>query len=270
MRLATLADGRAARLEDDHYVVLPGRLVDHLCRAPMRVSGERVPADEAKLAAPIARPGKIVCIGLNYQDHAKETNATPPEQPLLFSKPSSCVVGPGAGIAKPEGEVKLDYEAELAVVIGKPARRITAEEASEVIGGYSCFNDVSERVAQLGDGQWFRGKSFDTFAPFGPWVVTPDEVEDPHTLGIRCEVNGEVRQDSNTSELIFKVPELVSYCSRALSLEPGDLIATGTPAGVALGTGKYLEAGDVVTVQIDGLGSLTNPVVGPFEPAAHG
>jgi 2-keto-4-pentenoate hydratase/2-oxohepta-3-ene-1,7-dioic acid hydratase in catechol pathway len=266
LRLATLVDGRAARLEDDNYTVLPGRLVDHLCRPPLPAQGDSVAAGEALLGPPIARPGKIICIGLNYRDHAEETNATPPEKPLLFTKASSCVVGPEAAIEKPAGEVKLDYEAELAVVIGRPARRVSVADAPQVVGGYACFNDVSERVAQLGDGQWFRGKSFDTFAPFGPWIVTPDEVGDPHALGIRCLVNDEVRQDSSTKELIFRVPELVSYCSHSLSLEPGDIIATGTPAGVALGTGNYLAAGDVVTVEIEGLGSLRNPVVGPFGP----
>ncbi|MDQ3643028.1 MAG: fumarylacetoacetate hydrolase family protein [Actinomycetota bacterium] len=206
------------------------------------------------------RPGKIICIGLNYRDHARETNAQPPEKPLLFSKPSSCVIGPGDAIEMPNGEVKLDYEAELAVVIGAPARAVSAEQAGAAIGGYACFNDVSERAAQLSDGQWFRGKSFDTFAPFGPWLVTPDDIPDPHDLGIRSLVNEEIRQDSSTSQLIFKVPELVSYCSHTFSLEPGDVIATGTPGGVALGTGAYLKPGDVVTVEIDGLGSLSNRV----------
>jgi 2-keto-4-pentenoate hydratase/2-oxohepta-3-ene-1,7-dioic acid hydratase in catechol pathway len=264
VQFATLADGRAVRIEGDRYEVLPGRLIDHLCRDPAPAHGELVEAEGAALGPPIARPGKIVCIGLNYRDHAEETKASLPDAPLLFSKPSSCVIGPGSGIEKPPGEVRLDYEAELAIVIGRPARRLSTEDAPNAIGGYACFNDVSERVAQLSDGQWFRGKSFDTFGPFGPWVVTPDEIEDPHSLGIRCLVNGEARQDSSTSELIFKVPEIVSYCSHAMSLEPGDIIATGTPAGVALGTGNYLEKGDVVTVEIDELGSLTNPVVGPF------
>jgi 2-keto-4-pentenoate hydratase/2-oxohepta-3-ene-1,7-dioic acid hydratase in catechol pathway len=264
VKLATLADGRAVRLEEDHYVVLPGRLVDHLCRDPAPAAGELIPAGDAALGPPIARPGKLICIGLNYRDHAEETKASLPEAPLLFSKPSNCVIGPESGIEKPPGEVKLDYEAELAIVIGRAARRLSTEDAPKAIGGYACFNDVSERVAQLSDGQWFRGKSFDTFGPFGPWVASVDEIEDPHSLGVRCLVNGEARQDSSTSELIFKIPEIVSYCSHAMSLEPGDVIATGTPAGVALGTGNYLEEGDIVTVEIDGLGSLTNRVVGPF------
>jgi 2-keto-4-pentenoate hydratase/2-oxohepta-3-ene-1,7-dioic acid hydratase in catechol pathway len=148
MKLATLADGRAVRLEGDDYVVLPGRLIDHLCRDPAATTGELVAAGDAVLGPPIARPGKVICIGLNYRDHAEETNASLPEAPLLFSKPSSCVIGPESGIEKPPGEVKLDYEAELAVVIGRPARRLSAEDAPKAIGGYACFNDVSERVVR--------------------------------------------------------------------------------------------------------------------------
>jgi 2-keto-4-pentenoate hydratase/2-oxohepta-3-ene-1,7-dioic acid hydratase in catechol pathway len=259
MRLATLADGRTARATDDGYRALPGSLVEHLCRAPVEPVGDVV--DGASPAAPIARPGKIVCIGLNYRDHAAESGLELPERPLLFSKPSSCVIGPGADIVMPPGDVRLDYEAELAVVIGRPAKDVDAGEALDFVGGYACFNDVSERVAQKADGQWFRAKGHDTFAPFGPWVVTPDEIADPHSLAIRCLVNDEVRQDSNTAEMVFKVPELVAYCSAAMSLEPGDVIATGTPAGVALASGRWLERGDVVTIEIEGLGRLVNRVL---------
>lgn len=260
MRLATLSDGRAAWVVDDGLIPLPGRLVDHLCRAPMSQSSEPLPPD-TPLAAPISRPGKVVCLGLNYADHAAESGQPVPQQPMLFSKLSSCVIGPGAAVQMPPGEVQLDYEAELAIVVGRPARHVAPENALDFVGGYACFNDVSERVAQMGDGQWFRGKSADTFAPFGPWVVTPDEVPDPHALGIRCTVNDEVRQDSNTSQMVFRVAEIVSYCSHAFTLEPGDVIATGTPPGVALGSGKWLRPGDTMTVEIDGLGALTNPVV---------
>ena len=261
MRIATLADGRPARIEADRCYPLPGTLVDHLCRAPATPRGKGLALEDAVFGPPVRRPGKIICIGLNYLDHARETNAELPEKPLLFSKPSSCVIGAGDAIEMPKGEVKLDYEAELAVVIGAPVRSVSVEQAAAAIGGYACFNDVSERKAQLSDGQWFRGKGFDTFAPFGPWVVTPDDIPDPHDLGVRSLVNGEIRQDSSTSQLIFKVPELVSYCSHTFSLEPGDVIATGTPGGVALGTGAYLKPGDVVTVEIERLGSLTNKVV---------
>jgi 2-keto-4-pentenoate hydratase/2-oxohepta-3-ene-1,7-dioic acid hydratase in catechol pathway len=262
VRLATLTDGRTARVVDDGLIPLPGRLVDHLCRAPTSPPSELLPP-ASPLAAPIARPGKLVCLGLNYADHAAESGQPVPEQPMLFSKASSCVIGPGADVQMPSGDVQLDYEAELAIVIGRPARNVAAESALEFVGGYACFNDVSERIAQMGDGQWFRGKSADTFAPFGPWVVTPDEVPDPHSLSIRCTVNDEVRQDSNTSQMVFKVDEIVAYCSRAFTLEPGDLIATGTPPGVALGSGKWLRPGDTMTVEIEGLGALTNTVVAP-------
>jgi 2-keto-4-pentenoate hydratase/2-oxohepta-3-ene-1,7-dioic acid hydratase in catechol pathway len=260
VRLATLTDGRAAQVVDDGIIPLPGRLIDHLCRAPILPLRELLPPDTT-LAAPISRPGKVVCLGLNYADHAAESGQPVPEQPMLFCKASSCVVGPGAAVQMPAGDVQLDYEAELAIVMGRPARNVAPESALDCVGGYACFNDVSERIAQMGDGQWFRGKSADTFAPFGPWVVTPDEVTDPHALGIRCTVNDEVRQDSNTSQMVFKVSEIVSYCSRAFTLEPGDVIATGTPPGVALGSGKWLRPGDRMTVEIEGLGSLTNTVV---------
>lgn len=260
MRLATLIDGRAARVVDGGLVPLPGQLVDHLCRAPTSHSVPPLPPD-TPLGPPIARPGKVVCLGLNYADHAAESGQPVPEQPMLFCKASSCVVGPEAVVQMPPGDVQLDYEAELAIVIGRPAHNVAPEDALGFVGGYACFNDVSERVAQMGDGQWFRGKSADTFGPFGPWVVTPDEIPDPHALAIRCTVNDEVRQDSNTAQMVFKVAEIVSYCSRAFTLEPGDVIATGTPPGVALGSGKWLRPGDTMTVEIEGLGRLTNTVV---------
>jgi 2,4-diketo-3-deoxy-L-fuconate hydrolase len=261
MRLVTLLDGRAARLEDDAYLPLPGRLIDHLCREPAGLTAAGVPAAQVALQAPIARPGKVICLGLNYADHARESGQEPPPQPLLFAKASSCIVGPGVPIQMPKGEISLDYEAELAIVIGRAGHRVSTDDASGLIGGYACFNDVSERKSQLGDGQWFRGKSYDTFGPFGPWVVTPEEVSDPHDLAIRCTVNDEVRQDSSTSQMIFKVDEIVSFCSYAFSLEPGDVIATGTPPGVGMASGRYLAPGDTVTVEIEGLGSLTNPVI---------
>jgi 2-keto-4-pentenoate hydratase/2-oxohepta-3-ene-1,7-dioic acid hydratase in catechol pathway len=259
VRLATLTDGRAARVVDGGVVPVPGRLVDHLCRSPSSSSAHLLPAD-TPLGPPITRPGKIICLGLNYADHAAESGQPMPDRPMLFSKASSCVIGTGAPVETPDGDVHLDYEAELAVVIGRPARRVGAEEALDFVGGYACFNDVSERNAQMGDGQWFRGKSADTFGPFGPWVVTPDEIPDPHALSIRCTVNDEVRQDSSTSQMVFKVPEIVSFCSHAFTLEPGDVIATGTPPGVALGSGVWLQPGDTMTVEIEGLGSLTNTV----------
>jgi 2-keto-4-pentenoate hydratase/2-oxohepta-3-ene-1,7-dioic acid hydratase in catechol pathway len=259
MRLGRLQNGRTVRIEGDLALPLPGRLIDHLGREPAPPCGPPLPIAEASLSAPIPRPPKVICVGLNYADHAAESGVEPPEHPILFSKFPTAVIGPGDAIVLPEGATQLDYEAELAIVIGRPARNLSPDEAPAAIGGYACFNDVSEREAQLGDGQWLRGKTHDTFAPFGPWIATPDEV-DPADLAIRCSVNGEVRQDSRTSEMIFPSAEIVSFCSRAFTLEPGDVIATGTPPGVALGNGRWLQPGDEVTVSIDGLGSLTNHV----------
>ena len=263
MRLATLRDGRAANAVGDLLHPLPGNLVDHLCRpAAEPDEGQGIPYEPSLLAAPIPRPDKIIGIGLNYADHAREGGQELPEKPLLFAKLSSSVIGPEQAIVIPPGATKVDYEAELAVVIGAPARDLDASDAARVIGGYACFNDVSDREAQFGDGQWLRAKSFDTFAPFGPWVVTPDEISDPHSLAVRCWVNDDVRQDSSTAEMVIGVAELVSYCSRAFPLAPGDVIATGTPAGVGMGRDEYLRPGDVVRVEIEGLGALTNPVAG--------
>jgi 2-keto-4-pentenoate hydratase/2-oxohepta-3-ene-1,7-dioic acid hydratase in catechol pathway len=262
MRLVTLADGRAARLEDNGYVPLPGLLVDHLCREPSGAAGEPIPVDDVALRPPIARPGKVVCLGQNYAAHAAESGTDVPSAPRLFAKTSSCIVGPNAAVQMPPGDVSLDYEAELLVVIGRAGHRVSEQDAPTLIGGYACFNDISERKSQRGDGQWFRGKSRDTFGPFGPWVVTPDEVGDPHDLSIRSTVNGEVRQSSNTADMIFKVPEIVSYCSHAFSLEPGGVIATGTPEGVGARDGRFMSVGDTVTVEIAKLGTLTNHIIG--------
>ncbi|HVL64742.1 MAG TPA: fumarylacetoacetate hydrolase family protein [Actinomycetota bacterium] len=262
MKLATLTSGAPVRLDDDGAELLPGRLVDHLCREPHPPSGRRIPLDEVRLGPPIARPGKIVCVGLNYRDHAAETGAPLPEKPLLFNKLPTCVIGPGEQIPMPDYEgARLDHEAELAVIIGRPAHGVEEDEALEHVGGFACFNDVSERTAQKGDGQWLRGKSLPGFAPFGPHVVTPDEVGDPQSLAIRCLVNGQPRQESSTSEMVFSVAFLVSYISRFFPLEPGDVIATGTPSGVGLGSGVYLRRGDEVAVEIEKVGRLTNVVV---------
>jgi len=260
MRLATLIDGRPVRVEADGLYPLPGRLTDHLCRASADPIADAVPADGAILGAPIGRPPKIIGVGLNYVDHAKETGQEEPSKPLLFGKLPTSVVGPGAPIRIPEGATKVDYEAELAIVIGRAAKNLSEDEALQVVGGYACFNDVSERAIQKSDGQWLRAKSYDTFGPFGPYVVSPDEVGDPNALAIRSIVNGDVRQDSNTSLMIHRVAAVVSFCSRAFPLEPGDVIATGTPAGVGMASNTYLQPGDTVTIEVEGLGSLTNAV----------
>ncbi|MFC4989030.1 fumarylacetoacetate hydrolase family protein [Saliphagus infecundisoli] len=212
-------------------------------------------------AAPVTDPGKIVCVGLNYRDHAEEGDNPIPEEPVLFSKFPTCVTGPESSIAwDPELTEKVDYEAELVAVIGREARRVDPEEAMEYVAGFTVGNDVSARDLQHGDGQWVRGKSLDTFAPIGPDLVTTDEIEDPHDLEIWTEVNGERLQESTTDQLIFGIDDLVAFCSRAFTLRPGDLLFTGTPPGV----GVYreppvlLEDGDSVTVGVEDVGELTN------------
>jgi 2-keto-4-pentenoate hydratase/2-oxohepta-3-ene-1,7-dioic acid hydratase in catechol pathway len=217
-----------------------------------------LPAVTGRIGAPIARPGKVVCIGLNYSDHAAETGATPPERPVVFMKDPSTVVGPYDDVLIPRGSVKTDWEVELGVVIGSTARYLDSpDDAARVVAGYTVSHDVSEREFQLElSPQWDLGKSCETFNPVGPWLVTADEVADPQRLGLRLSVNGESRQDGNTANMIFDVGYLIWYLSQYMVLEPGDLINTGTPAGVALGRPDhpYLRAGDVVRLEIDGLG----------------
>jgi 2-keto-4-pentenoate hydratase/2-oxohepta-3-ene-1,7-dioic acid hydratase in catechol pathway len=211
-----------------------------------------------RLGAPVARPGKVVCIGLNYADHAAETATEPPAEPVVFMKASNTVVGPDDVVLVPRGSVKTDYEIELAVVIGRTARYLDSpDDADTVIAGYAIADDVTERAFQHErGGQWDKGKSCETFNPLGPWLVTPDDVGDPQELGMRLRVNGELRQDGHTKNMIFGVHHVVWYLSQFMVLEPGDVINTGTPAGVAFGANDfpYLRAGDVVEVEIDGLG----------------
>ncbi|MER6578117.1 fumarylacetoacetate hydrolase family protein [Nonomuraea sp. NPDC050227] len=217
-----------------------------------------VDAAGLRVGAPIARPGKVVCIGLNYRDHAAESGAEPPAEPVVFMKAANTVIGPYDEVLVPRGSVKTDWEVELAVVIGRRARYLDSrDEALDVIAGYAISNDVSEREFQLErGGQWDKGKSCETFNPLGPWLVTADEVGDPQSLGLRLWVNGEPRQDGGTKDMIFDVAEIVRYLSRFMVLEPGDVINTGTPAGVAMGMPgqPYLRAGDVMELEIDGLG----------------
>jgi 2-keto-4-pentenoate hydratase/2-oxohepta-3-ene-1,7-dioic acid hydratase in catechol pathway len=230
--------------------------------------GLLTPFASARLRAPIARPAKITCIGLNYADHAREQGVEPPESPIYFLKSSNTICGPGDAITLPPNSTQVDYEAEFAVVIGKGGKGIPEEKAYEHVAGYMILNDVSARDMQFGDKQWYRGKSCDTFAPIGPWIVTADEVPDPHNLRISLTLNGETMQDSNTSNLIFKVPYLVSYFSQAVTWEPGDLVSTGTPPGVGVFRDPkvFLKPGDTVSVTVERLGTLTNPVVGPKGP----
>ena len=211
---------------------------------------------------PIERPGKIVCVGLNYRDHAEEQGVALPEEPLLFAKWPNALIGPGAAIVIPREVTQCDYEAELGVVIGSRVKGVSKENALEAVRGYVCANDVTARDFQFADGQWSRGKSVDTFCPVGP-LVPAAEVPDPHALAIRTIVSGEVLQDSTTANLIFGVDEVISHITKTITLEPGDLILTGTPAGVGVfrRPRRLLEPGDEVTIEIEGLGSLTNPVV---------
>jgi 2-keto-4-pentenoate hydratase/2-oxohepta-3-ene-1,7-dioic acid hydratase in catechol pathway len=211
---------------------------------------------------PIDRPSKIVCVGLNYRDHAEEQGIELPSAPLLFAKWPNALIGPGEPIVIPRVSEKVDYEAELGVVIGERVRGVSQENALEAVRGYLCLNDVSARDLQFSDGQWSRGKSPDTFCPIGPRLVPAADVADPQALGIRCLLNGEVMQDSTTANMIFTVAEVIAYASQTMTLEPGDLIATGTPAGVGVFRDPpvLMKEGDEVTIEIDLLGSLTNPV----------
>jgi len=223
-----------------------------------------LPLSEVTLLAPVPAPSKVVAIGLNYMDHCREQNIEPPKMPIIFAKFPSAVVGPGAAVRwDPALTRQVDYEVELAVVMGRTARRVSAAEALDCVAGYTICNDVSARDLQFGDRQWVRGKSLDTFCPLGPWLVTKDEIPDPHDLSLRCTVNGEILQDSTTAEMIFGVPQLIEFISRAFSLLPGDVIATGTPDGVGVFRSPqiFLKDGDVVTVEVEGLGQLTNHCV---------
>ena len=214
-----------------------------------------------RLLPPVVRPGKIVAVGRNYREHAAEEGAAPPEAPLLFAKLPSALVGDRATIGWSAAlTTQVDYEAELAVVIGRTARDVTVEHALDHVLGYSCLNDVSARDLQVRDGQWTRAKSLDSFCPMGPWVVTADEIPDAGALRVRCRVNGEVRQDAPTAALVHGVAELVAYCSQSFTLEPGDIIATGTPGGVGAFRDPpvFLQDGDLVEVEIDRIGTLRN------------
>jgi 2-keto-4-pentenoate hydratase/2-oxohepta-3-ene-1,7-dioic acid hydratase in catechol pathway len=285
MRLATIhsTDGpRAAVLHGMHYVdlhatdpSLPPSLrrllelgppaLERARQAAARPDAVRHEAGRVRFLPPVTDPRKIVCVGLNYRDHAAESGAPIPKDPVLFSKYATALVGHDAAIVLPPVSSEVDYEAELVVVIGRGGRHLTAEQAREHVAGYTIGHDVSARDWQLKkDGkQWMVGKTFDTFAPCGPVLVTADEVPDPHGLGIRLRLNGQTMQDSSTRQMIFPVWEVVSYLSKVFTLEPGDLIYTGTPPGVGMARKPpvFLKPGDTCEVEIDGLGVLRNPVV---------
>lgn len=222
---------------------------------------DRAPLSEARVLIP-ALPGKVVAVGLNYRDHAEELGMEIPAEPVLFLKPRTSVIGPGEAIVMPERAKQVDYEAELAVVIGRKCRGVPAERADEVVFGYTCANDVTARDLQRLDGQWTRAKSFDTFCPLGPFIETE---LDPSDLKVEALVNGTVKQSSSTARMIFGVPELVSFISGVMTLEAGDVILTGTPPGVG-----PLSPGDSVTIRVEGVGELTNPVMGAAAESAAG
>jgi 2-keto-4-pentenoate hydratase/2-oxohepta-3-ene-1,7-dioic acid hydratase in catechol pathway len=246
------AGGRAA-----HGIVEGDEVVD-------RDQGARRPLSEVRLLAPV-RPRKFLAIGLNYADHIAESGMEAPEYPIFFNKQATCVVGPGDDVHMPRVSSLLDYEAELAIVIGTRCRHVPIDRAHEVIAGYTIANDVSVRDWQLRTPTMTMGKSFDTHGPLGPWLVTADELGDPHELGIRTFVNGEQRQDGNTRDMVFNCYQQVAHLSQAFTLEPGDVIATGTPAGVGAAIQPVpdglLSVGDEVRIEIDGIGELTNSVV---------
>ncbi|MEX0929851.1 MAG: fumarylacetoacetate hydrolase family protein [Balneolales bacterium] len=228
-------------------------------KAWLDTQGSSAPSigEAARMAIPVSQPGKIVCVGLNYEDHAKEGGMALPAEPILFFKATSSLTGPNDDLIIPKNSVKTDWEVELAVVMGKKASYVSEQDALNYVAGYCLHNDYSEREFQLErGGQWVKGKSCDTFAPLGPILATPDEIEDVNNLKLWLKVNGEMKQDGSTSDLIFGIPTLVSYISQFMTLMPGDVISTGTPAGVGMGfkPSQYLKPGDVVELGIDGLG----------------
>lgn len=249
-----IADVDGSTLSAESLDALKGHDIASL---PQVAAGER-------LGTCVGNIGKMVCIGLNYSDHAAETGNPIPESPIIFMKATSAIVGPDDNIMLPRGSEKTDWEVELGIVMGKHAAYVTKEEALDYVAGYCICNDVSERAFQIeGTGQWTKGKSCDTFGPTGPWMVTKDEIVDVHNLSMWLTVNGKTMQDGSTKTMIFDVPTLVSYCSEHMSLQPGDVISTGTPPGVGMGMSpqRFLQDGDVVSLGIEGLGQQTQHVV---------
>ncbi|HKE21880.1 MAG TPA: fumarylacetoacetate hydrolase family protein [Bryobacteraceae bacterium] len=238
--------------------------LDRVQRWVDRAPGDEVlPADKARFAAPIPRPPKLICIGLNYRDHAEEAKLPIPEVPTMFAKFPTSVTGHGHPIVLPRNSTKPDYEAEFAIIIGRRGRHVAERDWRDYVFGYTIINDVSARDFQMATSQWMIGKTFDTFCPMGPAIVTADEIEDPHNLSISLTLSGEVMQNSNTKNLIFQTPQLIAYLSSVFTLEPGDVIATGTPAGVGFARKppRWLKPGDEARVTVEGLGELVNPVV---------
>ncbi len=261
MKLVSFTGG-FGRVVGDSVVPMGPDIVAYLGGAAPEDDQPR-PFAGLRLQVPIPRPEKIICVGLNYRDHAAESGQAVPDEPILFAKYNTSLLAPGAPIRLPRvAPDQVDYEAELAVVIGTGASRVSVSRALEHVAGYTCANDVSARDLQMRGGQWLRGKAVDTFLPVGPWLVTTDEIADPQELPIRCLVNGQVLQDSNTRQMVFGVAELVSFISQSITLLPGDIICTGTPPGVGFARKppRYLRQGDQVTVSIAGIGELNNSV----------
>jgi 2-keto-4-pentenoate hydratase/2-oxohepta-3-ene-1,7-dioic acid hydratase in catechol pathway len=254
-------EGGFGRVEDEHVVPMGPDLVAYLATGEAS-DGAEIPLADLRLRAPVPRPGKVICAGLNYRDHAIESGLAIPEVPVLFPKFANSVIGAGEAIVLPPETTEPDYEAELGVVIGGTASRVDVTDALAYVAGYTCMNDVSARDLQNRTSQWMLGKAIDTFLPCGPWLVTGDEIPDPQSLAIRLRLNGAELQASTTAEMVFGVAELVAFVSRTCTLEPGDLIATGTPPGVGFARTPpvWLADGDVVEVEIDGIGTLANPV----------
>ena len=260
MRLASF-EGGFGRVEDQAVIPMGEDLVAYLSTGRSH-DGAPMPWEGLALHSPVASPQKVICVGLNYHDHAQETGQAIPEEPILFPKFANSVIGPGATIVVPAVVAQPDYEAELGVVIGRRTATVSEEEALAHVAGYVCLNDVSARDLQFRSSQWMLGKAVDTFLPCGPWLVTSEEIPDPQALRIRCFVNGEMVQDSSTEQMIFGVAELVAFISRTITLEVGDVIATGTPPGVGMARTppRWLQDGDEVTVEIERIGALTNEV----------
>ena len=291
MRLVSLSIDGTARtglvVEDDVVdltdpaVGLPASMADLLAlgdaavsplgRAPS-TSARRYPLATVRLLAPVPRPPAFLGIARNYGDHIREMGAEPPERQTWFTKVSTCVVGPGAAIEVPRSSVAVDYEGELGVVIGRRCRHVPVARALEVVAGYTVVNDVSVRDWQRRTPTMFLGKSFDTHGPTGPWLVTADEVPDPQELRVRTRVNGDLRQDGSTADMVFSCAQMIAHLSEAMTLEPGTVLATGTPAGVGAASDppRWLVAGDEVTVTVDGVGELSNPVIDEPGPGGTG
>ena len=254
----------AGVVEGESVHPIAGTAMDVVDGSPVSRDGAAISLADVEIASPI-RPRKLIGIGLNYRDHAAETGKSVPDIPLLFGKMPTSVTGPGGPVVLPGYSDKVDFEGELAVVIGRLARNVPASSALEHVFGYAVMNDVSARDAQQREPQWVRAKGADTFAPWGPWITTADEIADPQALSVRTWVSGELMQDGTTADMVFSVAELIAFISGSFTLEPGDVITTGTPAGVGVARTppRYLRPGDVVRVEIDGLGAIEHPVSPP-------